>query len=72
MADVAGLAATAQSTRQRIKDITDSSIAWGRQLFRGSADQPSERIAGPLHPLWALDHAGLVATLDQPPGGARD
>ena len=27
-------------------------------------DQPSERIAGPLHPLWASDHAGLEATLD--------
>lgn len=31
-------------------------------------DQPSERIAGPLHPLWASDHAGLVATLLRPPG----
>jgi len=35
-------------------------------------DQPSERIAGPLHPLWASDHAGLVATLNRPPGAARN
>ena len=33
-------------------------------------DQPSERIAGPLHPLWASDHAGLVATLNQLPAPA--
>jgi endonuclease/exonuclease/phosphatase family metal-dependent hydrolase len=35
-------------------------------------DQPSERIAGPLHPLWSSDHAGLVATLNQlPPLASR-
>jgi endonuclease/exonuclease/phosphatase family metal-dependent hydrolase len=26
-------------------------------------DQPSERVAGPAHPLWPSDHAGLSATL---------
>jgi endonuclease/exonuclease/phosphatase family metal-dependent hydrolase len=30
-------------------------------------DQPSERVAGPLHPLWPSDHAGLSATLLTPP-----
>jgi endonuclease/exonuclease/phosphatase family metal-dependent hydrolase len=30
-------------------------------------DQPSERVAGPVHPLWPSDHAGLSATLLSPP-----
>jgi endonuclease/exonuclease/phosphatase family metal-dependent hydrolase len=29
-------------------------------------DQPSERVAGPVHPLWPSDHAGLSATLLTP------
>jgi hypothetical protein len=28
-------------------------------------DQPFERIRGPLHPLWASDHAALIATLSR-------
>jgi hypothetical protein len=34
-------------------------------------DRPSDRFAGPVHPLWPSDHAGLVATLLSPPGRAR-
>jgi len=29
-------------------------------------DQPSERVAGPVHPLWPSDHAGLSATMLTP------
>ena len=29
-------------------------------------DQPSERVAGPVHPLWPSDHAGLSVTLLTP------
>jgi endonuclease/exonuclease/phosphatase family metal-dependent hydrolase len=35
-------------------------------------DQPSERAPGPLHRLWASDHAGLEATLLLTPGAAAD
>ncbi|HEY7636317.1 MAG TPA: endonuclease/exonuclease/phosphatase family protein [Gemmatimonadales bacterium] len=31
-------------------------------------DQPSERTEGPLHPIWASDHAGILASLLTPPG----
>jgi endonuclease/exonuclease/phosphatase family metal-dependent hydrolase len=31
-------------------------------------DQPSERVAGPLHPIWPSDHAGIVATILTPAG----
>jgi endonuclease/exonuclease/phosphatase family metal-dependent hydrolase len=34
-------------------------------------DQPSERVAGPTHPLWPSDHAGLTATLLTPPAAGH-
>jgi endonuclease/exonuclease/phosphatase family metal-dependent hydrolase len=54
---------------------------FGRGFGRGPAklqgkislfgDQPSERVAGPVHPLWPSDHAGLAATLFTPPAAGH-
>jgi mRNA deadenylase 3'-5' endonuclease subunit Ccr4 len=33
-------------------------------VIRRIGDSATDRFAGPLHPLWPSDHAGLVARLD--------
>jgi endonuclease/exonuclease/phosphatase family metal-dependent hydrolase len=33
-------------------------------VIRRIGDAPADRFAGPAHPLWPSDHAGLVARLD--------
>lgn len=56
---------------EHIDCIVERGFGMGRGGLQGrialSGDQPSERIAGPAHPLWASDHAGLTATLNQMP-----
>jgi endonuclease/exonuclease/phosphatase family metal-dependent hydrolase len=58
---------------EHIDYIFERGFGMGRGGLQGRialfGDQPSERIAGPAHPLWASDHAGLVATLNQLPVG---
>ena len=61
---------------EHIDYIFERGFGTGRGGLQGRiarfGDQPSERIAGPLHPLWASDHVGLTATLNQLPAPAGD
>jgi len=47
-------------------------LAAARPVCKGQirlfVDQPSERIAGPVHPIWPSDHVGIVATILTPVG----
>lgn len=57
---------------QRIDYIFARGFSRGAPGLQGTislfGDQPSERAAGPVHPLWPSDHAGLSATVLTPPG----
>lgn len=50
---------------QRIDYVFASGFSHGNAGLQGQiklfGDQPSERVAGPFHPLWPSDHAGLLA-----------
>ncbi len=55
----------------RIDYIFEKGFAPLRGLILRIGDRPDERVAGPDHPIWPSDHAGLVSTLGTRTGPPR-